>query len=216
MTAEKSVVIVGPGEHFGFQLAKQFGEKGFHVVLVARKKEALQELSEKVQAEGISSDIVVADVSNIENFGDAFTAVASRIPPVMALIFNVKASVRGDGLTLSPEQLTEALAIQVSGVLVAVQTVLPYFAPGASVMLTGGGYKDTPDPEKLALSVSKGALHTLFLALVEPLSARGIKVGTVIIDGVVRAEGPIFPEDVAQAFLEVSESETGKAIMVSS
>lgn len=214
MEAQKSIVIVGPGEHFGYALAQRFGAEGFHIVLLARKTGPLEALQKQLTDEGVSCECVVADVISEKEVAEIFTA---REPlSIAGLIFNVKASPKGNGVILSPTQLTEALSANVSGVLIALQTMLPYFAVGASVMLTGGGYKDKPDPEKLALSVSKGALHTLFLSLIEPLGARGLKIGTVIIDGVVRAEGPIYPEQVSQAFLDVFQGENGKEVRVSS
>ncbi len=211
---QKSIVIVGPGEHFSYALAKCFGDEGFHIVFMARTIEPLAQLTECLTGEGVSCEYLVADITSEKEIGEAFKG--KELPPVAGLIFNVKASPKGDGLTLSPAQFTSALTANVSGVLIAIQALLPHFSEGASVMLTGGGYKDRPDPNKLALSVSKGALHTLFLSLIEPLGERGFKIGTVIIDGVVRAEGPILPAQVARAFLDVFQGENGKEVRVSS
>lgn len=210
----KSVVIVGPGEHFGYELARRFGAEGFHIVLLARKKDPLETLQKQLTGEGVSCEYVVADITSEKEVAEIFSTRGSL--SIAGVIFNVKTSPKGNGLVLSSTQLTEALSANVSGVLTALQTMLPYFAVGASVILTGGGYKDRPDPEKLALSVSKGALHTLFLSLTQSLGARGFKIGTVIIDGMVRAEGPILPTQVSQAFLDVFQGENGKEVRVSS
>lgn len=213
MEGKKSIVIVGPGEHFGYALAKRFGDEGFHIVLLARKAEPLEMLQKQLTEEGVSCEYVVADITSEKEVAEIFVRRGSM--SIAGLLFNVKASPKGDGLTLSPTQLTDALSANVSGVLTALHAMLPCFAPGCSVILTGGGYKDVPDPNKLALSVSKGALHTLFLSLTQPLGARGFKIGTVIIDGVVRREGPILPEQVSQAFLDVFNGENGTEVHVS-
>ena len=71
---------------------------------------------------------------------------------------------------------------------------------GSTIILTGGGYKDRPDPNKLALSVSKAALHALFLSMSLPLSYKHINLKTVILDGAVREEGPLRAVDAAALF----------------
>lgn len=214
MSPTKSVLIFGPGKHFGFQLAQRFGSEGFHVVLIARNETRLLELCNTLEQKNVSCSFVLADVCK-RGLDKQLIDLATTVPAIETVIFNIKESVAGNGLTLSPDQLSQALATNVTGALAVVQASLPILRPNASIILTGGGYKDTPDPEKLALSISKGALHTLFLALIEPLRERDVRISTVVIDGVVRESGPIVPERVADAFWEASQGETGTVVKVS-
>lgn len=214
MSVGKSIVVVGPGKHFGLELAKRFGTEGFHIVLVARSEEALMQLCSKLSNENIECSYLGLDATDKDAFSKQLSELAKSIPPIAGLIFNAKLGVRGSGLKLPPEELTHVLHTNVSGALAAVQSTLPVLEKGASIILTGGGYKDTPDSDKLALSVSKGALHTLFLSLIDPLKTEGVKIGTVIIDGAVRENGPIYAKDVAEAFWTVYLSESGKELRV--
>ena len=214
MSSSSSVLIFGPGKHFGLQLAKRFGSEGHHVVLVARDEILLSGLCDQLKNDGISCSYVGADVGSSRELAQSLNALGQSIPRVSTLIFNVKVSAPGSGLAISPELLTQALAINVSGALAALQASMPLFSANASIILTGGGYKDAPDLEKLALSVSKGALHTLFLALVEPMQQRGLRISTVVIDGVVRESGPILPDRVANAFWEAGSAKSGTIVRV--
>ena len=212
MVANKSLILVGPGEHFGLELARLFGSENFHIVLIARNPSSLIGASNELEQENISCSCLAVDITDKDKFSNQLAEIAKSIPPIEALIFNVVASSRGNGLNLPPDELTRALTTNVSGALAVVQAALPFLVKGSSIVFTGGGYKDAPDSEKLALSVSKGALHTLFLSLVQPLQTQGIKIGTVVIDGAVREDGPIYPRDVAKAFWDVYQAETGKIV----
>lgn len=214
MAAKRSIVLIGPGKYFGFELAKRFGLEGFHVVLVARREDALIELSDELAKENIACSYLALDATDKDILSKELGEHAKTTPPITGLIFNVKAGGRGNGLELSPEHLTQTLHTNVSGALIAVQAALPVLEKESSIIFTGGGYKDSPDPDKLALSVSKGALHTLFLSLINPLKSQGIKVSTVVIDGAVRQEGPIYPKDVAEGFWKAYQAESGEIIEV--
>jgi short-subunit dehydrogenase len=211
----KSVVIVGPGKHFGKSIAKRFGAEGYHIVLVARTEDTLMRYANELRDEGFSCSFVVADVINAADFARILQNHLAETPPVEVLIYNIKVSIAADGLHLSPVDLMTALQANVVGALAVVQSIVPLLSHGGSIIFTGGGYKDTPDPQKVALSVSKGALHTLFLALREVLASKSIKLSTVVIDGVVREVGPLYPDSVAHAFWEASEASEGREFRVS-
>lgn len=208
---KNTALIFGPGEHFGFQVAKKFGVEGFHIVLIGRNKSRLSDLCTRILKENISCTFLVANVSK-PGLHELLLDATQDLPPISAVVFNIKAATRGNGLVLAPAELLDALAISVCGALAAIQASVPLLIPKGSIILTGGGYKDKPDPEKLSLSVSKGALHTLFVAMIEPLRERNVKISTVVIDGAVRESGPISPEKVAETFWEAYLADTGEAI----
>ena len=200
MTATKTLVLLGPGVYFGRETALRFAEEGFHIVLVARDEARLTALVSEIVSRGFTAQAVVADVCDAEGFAEKVALSLKDCPPIGAVIYNVKRSLSGNGLSVTTKELNDAFAVNVTAAVTCLQILLPYMEPGSSFMLTGGGYKDTPDPNKIALSVSKSALHTLFLSLVEPLLAHGVLAKTLVIDGVVRTEGPILPTEVADSF----------------
>ena len=198
---QRSLLLVGPGAHFGTQLAQRFVAEGFAIALLARSRRHLDPLSEDIRRVGGVATSAIADVVNATQVRQAIDTTLTGLPPLSCVIFNVKASAPGRALELDPSVLTACLAANVSGAVAVIQAAQPWLRDRRRVViLTGGGYKDKPNSDKLALSVSKAALHSLFRSSAEPLLAAGISLKTIVIDGAVRETGPLFPEDVAACF----------------
>ncbi len=202
MTHTKTLLLVGPGEHFGKHIIRRFASEGFVIGVISRNEEHLQQLVSDMESESISIISAVADVSDKERVTKAVGAVQEKLGDFSCVIFNVKYSVRGSCLSIATELLRDSLNTNVVGAVNVIQAVHPYLntVESASIILTGGGYKDTPDSEKVALSIAKGALHTLTMAAAQTLVSQNIFVKTVVIDGVVREDGPLFSRDAADAF----------------
>lgn len=205
---QKALLLIGPGKHFGLHVACKFAREGFVIGLIARDKKRLEEFAEALRAEGAQVFFACADVVRPEEMKSAVELIRKNIFDFSCVMYNVKASVPGSCLTVDPKEFTGTLETNVTGAIIATQTILPYMQEESSFILTGGGYKDAPDKEKLALSVSKAAIHTLTLASVEVLKEKHIFAKTIVINGVVREEGPIFSEDVAEVFWNAYKNNT--------
>lgn len=195
-----TTILVGPGQHFASALLSEFSAISRDLVLVARHHDRLEALAAEARGYGFETvRIVVSDVLD-PAFGDRLIAALDGLGPVRAVIFNIKVSPRGSLRDIETDDFSSALSANVSGSLavlqVMVRTGFPR-VPGAAFINTGGGFKDCPDSSRLALSVSKAGLHNLTLATQLELRRYGILVKTLVIDGVVRDEGPIRPRDVA-------------------
>jgi NAD(P)-dependent dehydrogenase (short-subunit alcohol dehydrogenase family) len=202
--SSKSLLLIGPGAHFGAHLARRFSANGFGVGLISQRAEGVRSLASELAKDGIECATATADVRDPAALRAAMHEAAGQLPPLACIIYNVKFSTSAPGLETPPEDLTRALSINVSGALATIQCALPILKQDCgvnpSIILTGGGFKDRPHPDKLVLSVSKAALHSIFLALALPLHREGISLKTVVIDGVVRKTGPLLPSDVADFF----------------
>jgi hypothetical protein len=88
------------------------------------------------------------------------------------------------------------------GTVASIQAVQPHISKYGSIIITGGGYKDIPEPSKLALSVAKAAVHNIFLASKDIFLEKSINLKTVVIDGWVGSEfeKQIDPEYLADQF----------------
>lgn len=201
------LLLVGPGKRFGKEIAFRFAQEGFYIALVSKTGISAQSIAEEVRTYGEEAIAEICDVTNAKQCNEVINRLVSTSEgKIESVIFNIKESPKGNGTSLAPDTLTQVLAANVGGALAILQAAMPHMYPNASFIITGGGYKDIPDPEKCALAVSKGALHTLALALVAPCGERNIRVKTVVIDGVVRQEGEITPDRVAQTYWEAHNS----------
>lgn len=211
MSTPRTLLLFGPGKYFGFELARLFGSKGFHIVLLARDEERLVDMQRRLNALDIPCDVFGVDVRKSDELHLIISKLALTKPPIHAVIFNIKGDTANE---TSADQITEHLSVAVGGAYSVIQTVTPVLVQDASILLTGGGLKDNPDASKLALSISKSALHTLYLAIIEPLKRKRIFLKTVVIDGMVRDTGPILPGTVADAFWNAFEQDTTDPVYV--
>ncbi|MGC5796127.1 SDR family NAD(P)-dependent oxidoreductase [Sphingomonas sp. NFX23] len=208
----RGVIIVGPGQHFGIELVRRFRSEGYRIGIIARREVSLAEIR---MIGGSDDDVLTesADVSDATAFSDALVRLAVRLGTVDGLIYNPKVSFKASALGTRAADLDHAMTVNVTGAMVAVQTLLPWLEPaGGSVVLTGGGYKDEPAPDKFALSVGKAGLHALYRALNQPLQRRGVRMKTIVIDGAIRrgAEGASSSALLADFYWSIFEGGASK------
>ncbi len=217
----RGLILVGPGEHFGLQIAKKFGREGFKVGLIGRSEDRLSKMVRTLEESGISAYYACADVRDIQQLRNAFNQLTKQIPQFQCLIYNVKHSIKGHALKLTSAQLTETFDVNVSGAISTIQISLPMMkmttdlekhpSIAPTIILTGGGYKDRPDANKLSLSIGKSGIHTVFTVLRQQLSYSGITLKTLVIDGAVRETGSsLRSDDVAERFWTVFASPPNK------
>lgn len=181
------IVLIGPGRHFGLELVRRFAAERRRVAVISATMETLDHLRSDLGEDGEAVIFVQADVSEVDAFAQALRHVAEQLGYVEGLIYNPKASIKASVLTTRPEELQQTMTVNLTGAMVAVQTLLPHLEQTRGrVILTGGGYKDMPHPDKFSLSAGKANMHALYKALRDPLRLRGVLVKTVIIDGAVR------------------------------
>lgn len=121
----KVVVITGASAGIGAATAQLLADREMSVVLVARRKEALETVASRC---GENAVAVVADVSRREDVCRVLSAALARFGHVDVWINNV-----GRGISRLPSQLTdedvhEVMRLNVMPALYGMQEVLPHFA----------------------------------------------------------------------------------------
>ncbi len=204
----KSLIIVGPGKHFGKEIALRFSQEGFHVGLIGRDKSKLTLLKKSLSDKGVKCDFALADVIEVVKINEAIKCLYEKLPSIKCIVYNVKASFSIGDIKKNSNVLIKDLETNVVGAWNTIESILHIVKKDFPVTLivTGGGYKDNSDYKKLGLSVSKAALHNLVIAFGPLLMESNIFLKILVIDGLVREQGPIFPEDVAEQFWGVYNS----------
>jgi NADP-dependent 3-hydroxy acid dehydrogenase YdfG len=118
------VVITGASAGIGAATAEHLAGQGMSVVLVARRKDLLEEVASRCGENAIA---VVADVSNRDEVRSVVEASLERFGHIDVWINNV-----GRGITRLPSQLTdedmhEVMQTNVMTALYGMQEVLPHF-----------------------------------------------------------------------------------------
>lgn len=103
---EKIALITGANKGLGFEAAHQLAKAGVHVILGTRDRNKGISAALKIQAEGLSAEVLPLDVTNSSSIADAAREVARKHGRLDILINN--AGVLIDDQTIKPSQQTLA------------------------------------------------------------------------------------------------------------
>lgn len=207
----KSIIIIGLGKYFGEEIVKKFSKEGFEIGLIGRDKDKLVSAQNSLSREGVKCYFSIADVSNLSQVESAIRELNNKLHQIRCIIYNVKESISAEDLDKDTSLLTKAFDTNVRGALNVAKASSKILSKEnrKDLIFTGGGFKDKPDSERIALSVSKAGLHNLVLALEPQLKKDNIFVKTIVIDGFVREDGELKPKQVADYFWEVYNKKEG-------
>jgi NADP-dependent 3-hydroxy acid dehydrogenase YdfG len=122
--SENIIVITGASAGIGAATAEQLAAKGHRVVLVARRKNALDAVASRCQGR---ADVAVADVTRRGDLKRVVDETLARHGRIDVWINNA-----GQGVSRMPSQLTDEdvdamIQVNVKSVLYGMQEVLPHF-----------------------------------------------------------------------------------------
>ena len=111
---EKTVVITGASSGIGAALAERYAKAGWNVVLIARRRDRLEEIAKRC---GVKAKILVADVTQ-KSFENDLTTFLERMPGDLFHVYaNAGAGAAGRTDKLNIEDYERHFAVNVFGVL---------------------------------------------------------------------------------------------------
>ncbi|ROW18412.1 hypothetical protein VPNG_00128 [Cytospora leucostoma] len=125
------VLITGANQGIGFEIAKKLttDHKDYHAIMAGRRKEAIEEAASKLQAEGLSVEPLILDVTSDESIAAAAQTVSEKHGHLDVLINNAaigRAPPSADGKPLSTrEQFLRILDTNVAGVEIVTDAFIP-------------------------------------------------------------------------------------------
>ncbi len=126
ITRNTRIVITGASSGIGAALARQCGERGATVALVARRKERLDEVAAAVEAAGGVAYPVVADVASFRQITEALQALLEQWGGSVDVLVNNAG--RGNCALVeetTPEQLSRIFGVNVFALWYTTAVVLP-------------------------------------------------------------------------------------------
>lgn len=204
-------VVVGAGPGMGLALAQRFGSEGFTVALIARRPEALATYVSELSTQGITGVGFAADIADERSLRGAFAAIRAQLGDPDVLLFNASSNPSGRPDEISAGEVLDAYKIGAVGALISAQEVLGAMRlrGTGSLLFTGGGLAIKPWPPSTALAMSKAALRNLVASLAIDLAGTDIRVGSVLINGLVGKPG-FEPQAIAEQFWQVHAAPAGE------
>lgn len=181
---EKVILITGANKGIGFEIARQCGSLGFHVILSARSEERLSKSLKNLTDMGIHADSLVMDVSRAENIKEAVSRFQRMNLKIDVLVNNAGIGPNGDKsiLTNSLELTQQILDTNSFGPLNVTRGFLPFMKrPGRIIMMSSsGGVLNGPVPGwSPAYCVSKTLLNAFTKQISAELEKEQIAVNAV-------------------------------------
>jgi short-subunit dehydrogenase len=218
----KTIIVGGYGPGISTAVAEKFGAEGFHVALVARNADRLAAGVKALEAKGVKAAAFTADLGDPESVRAMVEQVRAKLGSITVLEWTayVGGQTAGDITTADPATIRSLFDVSVSGLVAAVQAVLPDLQKqkDAALLVTNGGagYVDPAVDAMLVqyglmgLGVANAAKHKLVGLLAAKLKADGIYVGEIMVAGTVKGSafdqagnGTIEGSTVAAKFWEM-------------
>ncbi len=179
-----TALITGANKGIGFEIARQLGRRGFHVVISGRNETALHAALEQLSSEKLRVVTLLMDVSSEASIRAAAESLSRQGVALDVLINNAAILLKTDRSlsTQAIEIFDQTLQTNCYGALNVVRHFLPLMkSPGRIINVSSGGGSMT-DPVggwSPAYCVSKSLLNAMTRHLAYELAGRGIAVNAV-------------------------------------
>ena len=203
----RHLLLLGAGPGLGASVARRFAREGYRLTLVARSQATLAALADELRGAGTDVTVVVADAGDPDRLRAAVAPLFARPGAPGVVIYSAALMASDDLLSVTPEQLAAAYAVDVIGAVVTAQLAVPAMraAGGGTLLFTGGGFADAL-PESLAtLSLGKLALRGVATMLARQLRDDDIHAGSLTILGQIAAGTPFDPDRIADAYWAIRD-----------
>jgi len=184
-----NIVLTGAGKGIGFEIAKQFCEKGHRVVAISRNISRLTELNNK-NLLAVSFDLTEG------NYQELYDKIKQFLPVVNILVNNAGLLINKAFTDFTDDDFDKIFRTNVNAIAKMSRTLINDFSANSHIVNISsmGGFQGSSKFPGLSLySASKGAVSILTESMAEELKDRNISVNAL-------ALGAVQTEMLAEAF----------------
>ncbi len=123
----ETVLITGANKGIGFEIARQLGQKGWTILLGARNKERGLAAINKLQAVGVTVELVMIDLNDLETIHAAADKIANVHPELKVLVNNagIPGDMEAEPLETKTTDLQATLDVNVTGNFELIKSFTP-------------------------------------------------------------------------------------------
>ena len=174
----KTVLVTGAGSGIGAATAQRFAAEGANVVLVARKRDTLQETAKALDADRVL--IHDADVSDPQAVDALVKAAVQRFGGLDTLVNNAGVVTMGGFLEGTAEDWRRVMSINVDGVFFCSRAALPHLLQRKGSIVNVSSVSGLGGDWGLSYyNASKGAVTNLTRAMAMEFGSQGVRVNAV-------------------------------------
>ena len=184
----KSIAVFGAGPGLGQAIAQRYAQGGYEVVLVARRRPALDLLAQRLAGAGTRAHVVPADLSDTEAVPALAEQVRAQVGHLDALYY---APTPEAGFVpaadLTPQRAQDFMPLVFYSLVALVQEFLPHMlAQGSGAILTAQGASTVQGlPKMSGPGPAQAAQRNFLQSLHAEVAGQGIYVGMLYIGAVI-------------------------------
>jgi len=184
----KSIMIIGAGPGIGQAVARRYARAGYTVILVARRREPLEQLAKDLASAGATAHVITADLSDT----DAIPALAEQIRAKAGNLdaFYYAPTPSGGfvpAAKLTPQHAQDSMPLSFYTLLALVQEFLPYMLEqGDGAILTAQGASSVRGlPHMSGPGPAQAAQRNYLQSLHAEVAEKGVYVGMLYIGAAI-------------------------------
>lgn len=189
-------IITGASSGMGREFARQLIgslERTDEIWLLARRRNALEELAEELTAQGaherhgrsIKVRTIVIDITDESKLSRFAEVLMIRNPAISVLINCAGMGIYGSFEKLSRDEVADTVRLNVFALTQMTKFCLPYMRKGSKIIQMSSGAAFLPQPDFAVYAASKAYVCSFGRALRKELKKKGIYV-TVVCPGPVK------------------------------
>jgi NAD(P)-dependent dehydrogenase (short-subunit alcohol dehydrogenase family) len=177
----QSLLVTGAARGVGEAIAYGAAGEGARVTAVDQDPAGLGRLKERVQAQGLEIQTVVADISTTDGNALAVARAETHSGPLNAFVANAAVIRFADTLATTEEDWDAIHRVNLKGVHLGVQAALPSLrrAGGGSIILLSSVLGVVGDPLLPAYGATKGGLRAMCRSIAIAYAADNIRCNTI-------------------------------------
>jgi NAD(P)-dependent dehydrogenase (short-subunit alcohol dehydrogenase family) len=195
----RTALIVGAGSGLSASLARMLAKAGLKIALAARSPDDLAALAGENGAK-----VFKCDASNQGQVERLFTDVEAALGAPDVAIYNASFRTRGALVDLVPAEVEKAIAVSAFGAFLVAQQAAKRMLPNrhGAIFFTGASASVKGYAKSAPFAMGKFALRGLSQSLARELQPQGIHVAHFVIDGGIRSERRLVPDDKPDSLLD--------------
>ena len=226
MSKLKLILITGANKGIGRSTAFTFAKAGWDLILLARDRNALEELKIELKCFDVKVNICVCDLSNFEIIESEISKLINDIGCPSVVLNNAGFAYNGELITMPLKQWQKIIQVNLTSIFQICSTIVPIMrAEGGLIINVSSHAASNAFPKWGAYCTTKAALASFTKCLREEERHNSIRACTITLGSVntplwdsefvksdFNREAMLSPEDVSQTILYMAEQPESQVI----